>query len=131
MMYSGSPASNSTGATGSAPVKAAARGETGLGIVFMHDAIGQTVEGFPIKVVAPCEGTGYETGSVSIIKGGKNPEDVIKTAESKYPLTDAVLTADFPLGVSNHFIGQAVRVAVRRGCLGARAVAQILDADAA
>ena len=32
-------------------------------------------------------------------------------------LTDAVLTADFPLGVSNHFIGQAVRVAVRRGCL--------------
>ena len=36
---------------------------------------------------------------------------------AKYPLTDAVLTADFPLGVSNHFIGQAVRVAVRRGCL--------------
>ena len=30
---------------------------------------------------------------------------------------DAALTADFPLGVSNHFIGQAVRVAVRRGCL--------------
>ena len=36
---------------------------------------------------------------------------------AKYPLTDAVLTADFPLGVSNHFIGQAVRVAVRCGCL--------------
>ncbi len=36
---------------------------------------------------------------------------------AKYPLTDAALTADFPLGVSNHFIGKAVRVAVRRGCL--------------
>ena len=61
--------------SGSAPVKAAARGETGLGIVFMHDAIGQTVEGFPIKVVAPCEGTGYEVGSMSIIEGAQNPDE--------------------------------------------------------
>ena len=36
---------------------------------------------------------------------------------AQYPLADAALTADFPLGVSNHFIGQAVRVAVWRGCL--------------
>ena len=26
----------------------------------------------PVKVVAPCEGTGYEIGSMSIIKGAKN-----------------------------------------------------------
>jgi len=32
------------------------------------------VQGAPIKVVAPCEGTGYEVGSMSIIKGGKNPQ---------------------------------------------------------
>src|SRR5690606_19113318 len=48
--------------SGSAPVKAAARGETGLGIVFMHDAVSMAVEGFPIVPVAPCEGTGYEIG---------------------------------------------------------------------
>lgn len=60
--------------SGSAPVKAAARGETGLGIVFMHDAVSQTAEGFPIKVVAPCEGTGYEVGSMSIIEGAQNPD---------------------------------------------------------
>jgi iron(III) transport system substrate-binding protein len=60
--------------SGSAPVKAAARGEAGLGIVFMHDAVGQTVEGFPIKVIAPCEGTGYEVGSMSIIEGAPNPD---------------------------------------------------------
>ena len=36
---------------------------------------------------------------------------------AKYPLSDAALTADFPLGVSNHFIGSAVRVTLRRGCL--------------
>ncbi|WP_106754371.1 ABC transporter substrate-binding protein [Pannonibacter carbonis] len=58
--------------SGSAPVKAAARGEAGLGIVFMHDAVAQTAEGFPVKSVAPCEGTGYEIGSMSIIKGARN-----------------------------------------------------------
>jgi len=64
--------------SGSAPVKAAARGEAGLGIVFMHDAVAQTAEGFPVKTVAPCEGTGYEIGSMSIIKGAKNLENARK-----------------------------------------------------
>lgn len=58
--------------SGSAPVKAAARGETTIGIVFMHDAVAMQVDGFPIKSVAPCEGTGYEIGSMSIIKGARN-----------------------------------------------------------
>jgi iron(III) transport system substrate-binding protein len=61
--------------SGSAPVKAAARGETGLGIVFMHDAVAQTAEGFPVKAIAPCEGTGYEIGSMSIVKGARNMEN--------------------------------------------------------
>ncbi|MDP0928689.1 ABC transporter substrate-binding protein [Paracoccus onubensis] len=61
--------------SGSAPVKAAARGEAGLGIVFMHDAVSQSVEGFPIKTIAPCEGTGYEVGSMSLIEGAVNPEE--------------------------------------------------------
>lgn len=61
--------------SGSAPVKAAARGETGLGIVFMHDAVAQAEEGFPIAVVAPCEGTGYEIGSMSMIEGAQNPDE--------------------------------------------------------
>ena len=64
--------------SGSAPVKAAARGEATIGIVFMHDAVAQTVEGFPVKSVAPCEGTGYEIGSMSIIKGAKNLENAKK-----------------------------------------------------
>ncbi|WP_130835848.1 ABC transporter substrate-binding protein [[Erwinia] mediterraneensis] len=58
--------------SGSAPVKAAARGESILGIVFMHDAVAMEVDGFPIKPVAPCEGTGYEIGSMSIVKGARN-----------------------------------------------------------
>ena len=61
--------------SGSAPVKAAARGETGVGIVFMHDAVAQAEEGFPVEVVAPCEGTGYEIGSMSLIEGAQNPDE--------------------------------------------------------
>ena len=58
--------------SGSAPIKAAARGETTIGIVFIHDIVTQAIKGFPIKAVAPCEGTGYEIGSMSIIKGARN-----------------------------------------------------------
>lgn len=64
--------------SGSAPIKAAGRGENTVGIVFMHDAVAQAVSGFPIKVVAPCEGTGYEIGSMSIIDGARNMEEAKK-----------------------------------------------------
>jgi len=60
--------------SGIAPVNALKLGETGVGISFLHDVITQKLAGAPLKTVAPCEGTGYETGSVSLIKGGKNPE---------------------------------------------------------
>ncbi|HEY5817897.1 MAG TPA: ABC transporter substrate-binding protein [Mesorhizobium sp.] len=60
--------------SGSAPIKAAGLGETTIGIVFLHDAVAQTAAGFPIVPVAPCEGTGYEIGSMSLIKGARNPE---------------------------------------------------------
>ncbi len=73
--------------SGSAPIKAAARGENTIGIVFMHDAVKQAVSGFPIKVVAPCEGTGYEIGSMSLIAGSRNPENARK-------FYDWALTAD-------------------------------------
>lgn len=60
--------------SGSAPASAAARGETMVGVVFIHDGVTQVVGGFPVEVAAPCEGTGYEIGSMSLIKDGPNPE---------------------------------------------------------
>ena len=64
--------------SGSAGIRAAAKGETTIGITFLHDAVAQTVQGYPIKAVAPCEGTGYEIISSAIIKGGPNPEGARK-----------------------------------------------------
>lgn len=33
----------------------------------------------------------------------------------QYPLTDGTLTSGFPLGVSNHFLGQKARITVKNG----------------
>ena len=65
---------NSYTKSGSAPSRAAARGETGVSIGFMHDMVKLAASGFPLEIVAPCEGTGYEVGAVSVIEGARNPE---------------------------------------------------------
>src|ERR1700682_6547485 len=59
---------------GVGPIKAAARGENIVAVAFIHDVITEAQAGFPVKSVAPCEGTGYEIGSMSIIKGSRNLE---------------------------------------------------------
>ena len=60
--------------SGAAPARAAATGETLVGITFLHDAVAQRITGAPVEIVAPCEGTGYEIGSMSIIRGARNME---------------------------------------------------------
>ncbi|MDG4718108.1 MULTISPECIES: ABC transporter substrate-binding protein [Thalassospira] len=67
--------------SGSAPIKAAAVGETTIGITFMHDMIAQIKQGANVTVVSPCEGTGYEVGSMSIIKGARNLDNAKIWAE--------------------------------------------------
>ena len=64
--------------SGAAPARAAATGESLVGITFQHDAVLQAVQGAPVKIVSPCEGTGYEIGSMSLIKGAKNMENAKK-----------------------------------------------------
>ncbi len=64
--------------SGVGSIRAAARGETGIAVTFLHDGMTEIANGFPIKLVVPCEGTGYEVGSMSIIKGAKNPENAKK-----------------------------------------------------
>jgi iron(III) transport system substrate-binding protein len=64
--------------SGAAPARATALGETTVGIAFLHDLVTQVVDKAPMKSVPPCEGTGYEIGSMSIIKGGRNAESAKK-----------------------------------------------------
>jgi len=64
--------------SGVAPVKAVARGETLVGISFVHDVVTEMVAGFPVAGVTPCEGTGYEIGSLSVVSGARNPDGARK-----------------------------------------------------
>jgi iron(III) transport system substrate-binding protein len=58
--------------SGTAPMKAVARGETSVSISFVHDGVTEALAGFPVKTATPCEGTGFEIGSISIVKGARN-----------------------------------------------------------
>jgi iron(III) transport system substrate-binding protein len=58
--------------SGTAPITAVARGETALSISFVHNAAEERVAGFPVGHAVPCEGTGYEIGSMSVIRGARN-----------------------------------------------------------
>jgi iron(III) transport system substrate-binding protein len=73
--------------SGTGPIMAVARGETSVSISFVHNAAEERAAGFPVGWVVPCEGSGYEIGSMSLIKGGRNPE----AAKRFY---DWALTAD-------------------------------------
>lgn len=64
--------------SGSAPIRAAARGETGIGVSFLHDVATQIAAGFPIEMVVPSEGTGYEIGCMSLIRGARHEEEAKK-----------------------------------------------------
>jgi iron(III) transport system substrate-binding protein len=67
--------------SGTAPVKAAARGETMVSVSFVHDVTTEAVNGFPVGSATPAEGTGAEIGSMSLVKGAPNLEAAKKFYE--------------------------------------------------
>jgi len=67
--------------SGSAPGQLAGRGEVAVAIQFMHDGVKFAEQGFPLQVIAPEEGTGYEIGGVSLIDNAPNREAAIDFIE--------------------------------------------------
>jgi iron(III) transport system substrate-binding protein len=63
---------NTYARAGTGPIKAVARGETGIALCFVHDAVVETNAGFPVSYTNPSEGTGFEIGSMSILRGARN-----------------------------------------------------------
>jgi iron(III) transport system substrate-binding protein len=59
---------------GAAPPLEAALGEAAIAITFSHDGLKPKVEGYPVELVFPSEGTGYEVGGVALIKNGFEKE---------------------------------------------------------
>lgn len=58
--------------SGNTATRNTARGEASIGIGFLHEHSIEKEKGAPVELIVPCEGTGYEIGGVSIIKGARN-----------------------------------------------------------
>lgn len=50
----------------------AGRGDVGVAIQFLHDGVKFAKEGFPLTNIAPCEGTGFEIGGLSLVANAPN-----------------------------------------------------------
>ncbi len=66
---------------GLGPIKAVAKGEAAFSVSFMHNAAQEAEAGFPVKYLAPCEGTGYSVGAISIVKGAPHLAEAQKFVE--------------------------------------------------
>ena len=60
--------------SGTAQAKSVAKGEVGIGVSFMFGFENERFHRFPVKTVAPCEGTSYEIGGIALVKGARNKE---------------------------------------------------------
>ena len=59
--------------SGIAPTRMVAAGEFLIAITFAHDALKAISAGYPIALIHPA-GVSWDIGSVSLVKGGSNPE---------------------------------------------------------
>lgn len=58
--------------SGTAPVRAAAQGETGIALSFAFGVETEKQNGFPLEQIQPCEGTGLEVTGLALVTGARN-----------------------------------------------------------
>jgi iron(III) transport system substrate-binding protein len=61
--------------SGTAQGPSVARGEVGVGVTFAHEFVTQQLQGFPVEITIPCEGTGDALGGMALVAGGPNPTE--------------------------------------------------------
>ncbi|OGB90677.1 MAG: iron ABC transporter substrate-binding protein [candidate division NC10 bacterium RIFCSPLOWO2_02_FULL_66_22] len=64
--------------SGGDPSLLAGRGEVAIGVSFANDVVDRARKGFPVRFIAPKDGTGYEIGGLSLVKGGPNRENGLR-----------------------------------------------------
>ena len=64
--------------SGIGPMTAVKGGEVAIGSTVLHGVINEIMAGFPVEPVLPCEGVGYEVGSMAILKGSRNADNARK-----------------------------------------------------
>jgi iron(III) transport system substrate-binding protein len=86
--------------SGSRPAKFTAQGEFAVGCSFDFPAAEQKKMGFPVEVVFPIEGAGYEVEANSLLKGAKNPKAAKKFLDWAISQNAMKAYSDFKLGVT-------------------------------
>ena len=61
--------------------RAVARGDVTIGIVFMYAGAQEVADGFPVKLIVPCEGVAYDVLAMSIVSKARNPDAARKFYE--------------------------------------------------
>lgn len=81
------------------------------GFLYGDDFLWTVIENEDLRVVRT-----VEWGLLSVFCLGDRAEGIAESGV-QYPLEDAVLTSDFPLGVSNHILEPEARISVQKGAL--------------
>ena len=82
-----------------------------------HGAVGYLMDGNGMIMVLKNESVSFQEnleGYLSLFSLGERAEGVTIKG-MKYPLQDYVMTNDFPIGISNEFIGEKAEISVRNG----------------
>lgn len=85
---------------GAVPAQRVGSGEFLIGIAMGHDVNKIVAAGYPVDVVYPSEGTGWEVGALSIIKGGPNPDSAKAFADWMLGPKGGQIHTDISLRVS-------------------------------
>jgi len=64
--------------SGGDPSLLAGRGEVAVGVSFANDVVERARKAFPIRFVAPRDGTGYEIGALSLMTGAPNRANALR-----------------------------------------------------
>ncbi len=82
-----------------------------------HDASGYLMDGNGMIMVLKDEAVSFQEnleGVLSLFALGERAEGV-NIRGMKYPLENATITNDFPIGISNEFIGEKAEISVTKG----------------
>jgi len=86
--------------SGAVPAQRVGSGEFLIGIAMGHDVNKIVSAGYPVDIVYPSEGTGWEIGALSIIKGGPNPDSAKAFADWMLGPKGGQIHTDISLRVS-------------------------------
>lgn len=107
--------------SGSAPGRAAAIGETAIGLGYSHDQVKLIAQGYPLEIAFPQEGTGFEVASMSLIKGGPQ----LETAKKLY---DWMLTDEAAKILADNYLSVFANVPMKKGAVPLSEV-KVVDQD--